>query len=45
MSNKRPMNYCLNSDQVWGTIVKAFEQIFQFFQLSPMKDTQVRLEV
>ena len=45
MSNKRPTNYRLNSDQVWGTSVKAFEQIFQFLQLHLIKDAQVRLEV
>ena len=43
--SKWAMNACLDSDQVWGAIVKAFEQIFQFLQLPPIKGAQVRLDV
>ena len=39
------MNSSLDSDQVWVSIVKAFEQIFQPLQLPLINDAPVRPEV
>ena len=45
MGYERPMSSSLDSDQVWGAVVKAFEQIFQFLQIHLIKEAQVRLDV
>ena len=39
------MNSSLNSDQAWVAFVKAFEQMFQFFQLPLIKGAQMRPNV
>jgi len=39
------MNFSLDSDQVWVSIVKACEQIFQFLQLPLIVGALVRPEV
>ena len=39
------MNSSLDSDQVWVSIVKAFEQIFQFLQLPLIKGALMRPDV
>jgi len=39
------MSSSLNIDQVWGAIVKAFEEIFQLLQLYLMRGSYAQLDL